>query len=376
MNPEQKPGHLAVSARLTGRGIDVGFEVAAGEVLAVLGPNGAGKSSVAAVIAGVLHADQATVRVGDRTLTDTVRGVQIPPHERRVGLLQQKPLLFPHRSALGNVEFAARRHAGRGPARTEALRWLEAVGAGDLADRRPGELSGGQAQRVAIARALAADPEVLILDEPMSGLDVSSAGSVRSVLRGLLAAEGRAAVLITHDLLDVLALADRVLVLDDGKVAEEGTAADVLAAPRSPFAARLAGVNLIAGTRIGPGVLRSSSGQVWHGMPVELGAGEGTGADEWTGDTDVVAVFPPSGVAVYRVPPQGSPRNSVAVRIADLEVHGSAVRVRGESDGTPGLAADITAAAAGELGLSIGEQVWFTIKAHEVSLYAGRRVSR
>lgn len=353
---------LTVAATLADRGLDVQFTIAAGEVLAVLGANGAGKSTTAAVITGLLAADTAMVRVGDRTLTDTAAGVCVPTHDRRIGVLLQDPLLFPHMSVLGNVMFGARRHTDRSSARVGAQRWLTAVGADGLADRKPAELSGGQAQRVALARALAAEPEVLILDEPLSGLDVAGAAAARAVLRRVLTADSRAALLITHDLIDVLTLADRVLVLETGKVAECGAVSAVLAAPRSAFGARIAGVNLLRGVLIAPGALRVDADLLWHGtVAADLAVGQ-----------QVVAVFDPAAVAVYREHPHGSPRNSVRVRVGSLEVNGAVVRVRAEAhaDGTAGLAADVTPDAVAELGLQTGEQVWFTVKAQAVGVYA------
>jgi molybdate transport system ATP-binding protein len=352
---------LQVSARVASRGLDVEFTIAAGEVLGVLGPNGAGKSTTAAVIAGLVQADDAVVRVGNRTLTDTAHRVCVPTHDRRVGVLLQEPLLFPHMSVIANVMFGARRHADRSMAGHRAQRWLAEVGAEGLADRKPGELSGGQAQRVALARALAAEPEVLLLDEPLAGLDVAGAASVRAVLRTVLATDGRAALLITHDLIDVLTLADRVMILEAGKVVEVGPVAEVLTAPRSAFGARIAGVNLVRGVLAEPGALRDASELVWHGIPAEdLPVGR-----------DVVAVFSPGGVAVYRDRPHGSPRNSVRVRIAALEVNGSVVRIRADEQdsGTAGLAADITPDAVVDLGLQVGDTVWFTVKTQAVGLH-------
>ena len=361
---------LHVQATVVDRGLDVGFSVAAGEVLAVLGPNGAGKSTTAAVIAGLVDADSALVRIGDRTLTDTARGVSVPTHDRRVGLLHQDPLLFPHLRVLGNVEFAARRHTERSRARAGARGWLAAVGIADLADRRPAEISGGQAQRVALARALAADPEVLILDEPLSGLDVSAAATARAVLRQVFTAGSRPVLLITHDVLDVLALADRVMVLDGGRVVEVGSVGRVLAAPRSGFGARIAGLNLVRGVRVGPGLLRTPTGQMWHGTEARQPA-DGLAGDLAAGQ-DAVAVFAPAAVAVFRQQPQGSPRNSVSAPIAEIEASGSVVRVRmGEQDdGTPGLAADVTVDAVADLRLIVGERVWFTVKTQGVTVHA------
>jgi len=364
---------LQLRAVIAGRRLDVEFSVPAGEVLAVLGPNGAGKSTALHVVAGLVRPDEAVVRLGDRMLTDTAAGVDVPTHERRVGLLLQDPLLFPHLSVAANVAFGPHSRPGRprllGSARAReratALRWLREVDAAEFADRKPRQLSGGQAQRVAIARALAAEPDVLLLDEPLTGLDVAAAAAIRAVLRGVVSRSGCAVVLITHDLLDVFTLADRVLVLESGRVAETGPVAEVLTAPRSHFGARIAGVNLVNGT-IGPdGSLRGASGGRWHGMPAR-----DVGTDLVEG-RHAVAVFAPTAVAVYREPPHGSPRNTVAQTVAELDTRGSAVLVRGseQPDGAPGLAAQVTVDAATELRLTPGERVWFSVKAHEVALY-------
>ena len=365
---------LHLRARVAQRGLDVEFSVAAGEVLAVLGPNGAGKSTTVAVIAGLLRADDAVVRVGNRILTDTDRGVFVPVHDRRIGVLMQDPLLFPHLTAIGNVTFAARRHADRSEARPRARRWLAEVGADDLADRAPDELSGGQAQLVALARALAAEPEVLLLDEPLAGLDVAGAATARSVLRRVLAAESRTALLITHDLIDVLTLADRVLVLEAGKVVESGRVADVLVAPRSDFGARIAGVNLVRGRMVGPGTLCDAAGMNWHGVIAAEDSGS-PARKPITMRQECVAVFAPAGVAVYREQPHGSPRNSVRVRIAALETTGGVVRVRAaaQADGAAGLSADVTPESVAEMRLQVGEQVWFTVKTQAVGIHPAAR---
>lgn len=354
---------LQLRAVIADRGLDVQFSVAAGEVLAILGPNGAGKSSVLHVIAGLLWPDRGLVRLGARVLTDTERGVHVAIQRRRIGLLMQDPLLFPHLSVAANVEFGPRSRSprfGAAPPRGSAQRWLREVEAIHLAGSKPRRLSGGQAQRVAIARALAAEPDVLLLDEPLAGLDVAAAAAVRAVLRTVVARENRTTVLVTHDLLDVFALADRVLVLESGKVAEVGPAADVLSAPRSRFGARLAGINLVKGHIGTDGMLHTPWGERWCGAgDARLCAGE-----------KAIAVFAPEAVAVYRRIPPGSPRNCVAVTVAELEARGVTIRLRGaeQRDGAPGLAADITAEAAAELRLSGGERVWLSVKAHEVRL--------
>jgi molybdate transport system ATP-binding protein len=216
---------------------------------------------------------------------------------------------------------------------------------------------------VALARALAAEPGVLLLDEPLAGLDVAAASAMRALLRTVLTRDGRCAVLITHDLLDVVALADHVLVLESGRVAEAGPAATVLATPRSRFGARFAGVNLVSGTAGADGALTTAWGTTWHGVPA---------ADVVAGRA-AVAIFPPAAVAVYRVAPHGSPRNTVAVTVAELDTRGPAVRLRTveQPDGAPGLAADITADSAAELRLTPGDRVYFSVKAQEVALHPG-----
>ncbi|QUR67614.1 sulfate/molybdate ABC transporter ATP-binding protein [Mycobacterium spongiae] len=361
---------LQLRAVVAARRLDVEFVVPAGEVLAILGPNGAGKSTVLHVIAGLVRPDTGLVRLGDRVLTDTETGVRVAAHDRRVGLLLQEPLLFPHLSVAANVAFGPHcRHTmsrilQRSRHRETALRWLREVDAEQCADRKPRQLSGGQAQRVAIARALAAQPDVLLLDEPLTGLDVAAAAAVRSVLQTVVTHSGCSVILITHDLLDVVTLADRVVVLESGRISEVGSVSEVLTAPRSQFGARVAGVNLVKGT-IGPdGSLRTRSGGRWYGSPAQtLGAGQ-----------DAVAVFPPTAVAVYGEPPHGSPRNMVALSVSGLETRGPAVLVRGhdQQEGAPGLAASITADAAAELRLTPGARVWFGVKAHEVALHPAR----
>ncbi len=234
---------LQVDVTVASRGVDVRLTVPEGATLALLGPNGAGKSTVADAVAGLVRPDAGRVVVGEETVFDGA-GQWVPAHRRKVALLRQTAHLFPHLRVRANVAFAPRSAgADRRAAAAAAEHWLAAVGAEHLADRRTTELSGGQAQRIALARALAAEPRVLILDEPLSALDVSARGEVRSLLRDLL--RERTCVLITHDAADVVALADQAAVLEDGGITDRRAAADVLLSPATPFAARLAGMNLL-----------------------------------------------------------------------------------------------------------------------------------
>jgi molybdate transport system ATP-binding protein len=354
--------------------LDVSLSVARGEIVAVLGPNGAGKSTLLGVLAGLFRPDDGRVRLGERVLTDTERGVQVPTHRRGVGLLAQQALLFPHLSVLANVAFGPRcQGAGRAVALRRAEHWLTEVDAAALRRRRPGQLSGGQAQRVALARALAGEPELLLLDEPLAALDIDSAPALRALLRRVVRASGRTALLVTHDVLDALVLADRVVVLTDGAVVEDGSTRDVLTRPRSPFAARIAGLNLVPGTS-GPGGLRTEDGATLSGMRPEPPLPDGEPA---------VAVFAPSSVAVFLHRPVGSPRNVLPVRLAGLEPRGETTRLRaapapGGAHWTDGLAADITPAAATDLAadataLTPGALLWFAVKAAEVHIHPAAR---
>ena len=353
---------LAVRAVVHHRGLDVDIAVAQGTTTAVLGPNGAGKSTLLAVIAGLHRPDAGRVSLDGKVLTDVAAGIDIAPHARGTALLAQQAMLFPHMSAGANVAFAPR-SAGRGRrvASGIAAHWLAEVDAAELADRRPGQLSGGQAQRVAVARALAADPTLLLLDEPMAALDVGAAPMLRTMLRRVLRDQPRTAVLVTHDALDALTLADHVVVLDGGRVVEEGAVRDVLTRPRSAFAARIAGINLCSGIIASDGALRTASGDLVQGTSTEL----------LSPGTRGVAVFAPASVSVYPQLPQGSPRNSFRVTVSEIENRGDTVRLRSANlGGDPGLAADVTPAAAADLDVAPGREYHFVVKATETQLYS------
>ncbi|KAA0022188.1 sulfate/molybdate ABC transporter ATP-binding protein [Antrihabitans cavernicola] len=351
---------LRVGAVVRDRDVDVEFSVDEGTVTAILGPNGAGKSTILSVIAGLHRPDAGRVELNGRVLTDVESGVAVAPHKRGVALLAQQALLFPHMTAAANVAFAPRSSgASRRVASAAADRWLAAVDASALANRKPAQLSGGQAQRVAVARALAAEPALLLLDEPMAALDVSAAPALRTLLRRVLRTESRTAVLVTHDALDALALADRAVVLDGGRVVEQGEVRQLLARPRSAFAARIAGINLLSGTVVDGGVLTGG------GVAVA-----GTVSEALTAGSRAVAIFGPGAVSVYAELPHGSPRNHFRVTIAEIENRGDLVRLRGEDEaGDPGLMADVTPAAAADLDLVPGSRVFFVVKARETALY-------
>jgi ABC-type sulfate/molybdate transport systems ATPase subunit len=235
-------GELEVDATVE-RGeftVHAAFEALPGRPLALVGPNGAGKSTLVAAIAGLLPLASGIIRVGD-LIVSAGRAV-VPPELRRVGVVFQDFLLFPHLTVRDNIAFASRvRGAGKAIARDEAQPWLERFELDHLADRLPGQLSGGQAQRVALARALASDPEVLVLDEPLAALDVEIRDDVRADLARHLRDFGRPTVLVTHDAADVAAVADDVVVLQNGRITQRGSIDELAARPATPYVARLFG---------------------------------------------------------------------------------------------------------------------------------------
>lgn len=348
-----------VQAAVAARDFDVSLTVGPGETVAIMGPNGAGKSTLLNIVAGLLHPDSGESELDGKTLFSVAgrRGKWTAPHRRGTALLAQEPLLFPHLSVLENVAFGPR-SAGvrRHDARKSALRWLAEVEATELQSRRPAQLSGGQAQRVSVARALATDPGLLLLDEPMAALDIHAAPLLRRLLKRVLA--GRRAIIITHDVLDALMLADRVVILESGRIAEQGPTRGILQSPRSRFAAGLAGLNLVSGTLAGHGLLAGDLeiyGQ-HDELPGQLPAG-----------SPGVAVFPPSAVSVFLTAAHGSPRNSFAVTVTDLEPYGDRIRIRAGDGGQ--LSADVTPEAAADLGLVPGLRVYFVVKAAAVTIY-------
>jgi molybdate transport system ATP-binding protein len=341
--------------------LEVAMTVAPGEVLGVLGPNGAGKTTLLRVLAGLAAATEGTVRLGDTVLDDPAAGVFVPAEHRPVGLVFQNYRLFPHLSVRDNVAFAARaRGTGRAEARRHADRFLRQLGLVSLATRKPAELSGGQAQRVALARALAADPAMLLLDEPLSALDARTRLEIRTELRRHLEDFGGPVLLVTHDPLEAMVMTDRLLVIEDGRVVQQGTPAQVARRPATQYVARLLGLNFYRGT------LASTDGTV------HLAAG-GTLVATPPGstprvNTQVLVAVRPSAISVHTERPgHGSPRNVWAGTITGLEM--LADRVRAQVDGRPGALVDLTPAAVADLGLRPGLSVWLSAKATEVDVY-------
>lgn len=227
---------ITASVRVAERGLDLELRHREGRTLAIIGSNGAGKSTMISLLAGLLVPDPASsIEIGGREVVDPWVG----PHERPIALLSQDPTLFPHLTALDNVAFGLRaRGMEKGKAHAIARDRLAEVGIAELEDRKPSELSGGQAQRVALARALAIEPEVLLLDEPLAAMDVKASEHLRELLKEAL--EGRTGIIVTHDREDVEALADDFILIDGGVIVSSGEAKDALADPRSPLSAHFA----------------------------------------------------------------------------------------------------------------------------------------
>jgi len=328
--------------------LDVALKVAPGEVVALLGPNGAGKTTALRALAGLTPLTAGRLRLDGTALERT------PPESRPIGVVFQDYLLFPHLTALDNVAFGPRcQGAGRAEARAEAADWLGRLGLTGQAGVRPRRLSGGQAQRVALARALATRPRLLLLDEPLAALDARTRLEVRAQLRRHLAEFEAVAVLVTHDPLDAMVLADRLIVVEDGRVVQEGAPSDIARHPRTDYVAQLVGLNLYRGEA--------------DGHSVRLDAGPRiTAAEALSGP--VFVAFAPSSVTLHRDRPTGaSARNLWGCEVAGLETHGD--QIRADLGGELPLAADLTTVAAAELDLRPGATVWAAVKAAQTHAY-------
>lgn len=342
-----------VVARVGGFSIDVSIDVEPGSVLAVVGPNGSGKSTLLRAVTGLVPLDAGLVVIDGEVVDDPAQRIFVAPEARAIGVVFQDYLLFDHLTAVDNVAFGLRaRGVARGEARRAATELLNRMGIGDHGTAFPAELSGGQAQRVALARALATDPRVLLLDEPLAALDVATKREVRRELRRHLGDFGGARILVTHDPLDAYALADRIAVLDAGRIVQQGTVAEIAAHPRSRYVADLVGTNLISGTVDDAG-LRTAAGALVAVVADFVGP--------------AFAVVRPTSVALSARAPDTSARNSFPGTVDDVDRLGDRVRVG--VTGPVHLTAEITGAALDRLGLSIGDEVWASVKATDIAVY-------
>jgi molybdate transport system ATP-binding protein len=335
--------------------LDVEFSAADGETLVVVGPNGAGKTTLLHALAGLVPVDEGRIVVDGVVVDEPATATFVPPERRPVGVVFQDDRLFPHLDALDNVAFGLReRGVRRREARARARQLLDAVDLVSRARARPHELSGGEAQRVAIARTLAIEPHVLLLDEPLAALDVEREVEIRHTLTRVFGRFGGPRIVVAHEPVAALTLADRIVVLHDGRVAQVGTPDDVVARPRSSFVAELVGTNLYRGD--------ARDGEVHLGGGVVLTAPAATphrGA--------VLAVVAPHAVVLHTEEPHGSARNVLRGAIVAIDRLGTRVRVR--VDGAVPVVAEVTPAAVSALGLREGESVWAAVKATEVEVH-------
>ncbi len=343
--------------------VEAAFRAEPGHTLALLGPNGAGKSTLVDVLAGLLPPDAGSVTLEGITLDDVAGRVHAEPEARPVGVVFQGLLLFPHLSAVENVAFPLRaRGIARPEARRRATGLLTDLGLADRASARPRDLSGGEAQRVALARALVAEPRLLLLDEPLSALDVRARTQTRALLRSTLAEFPGVRLLVTHDPVEAMTLADRMVLLEDGRVTQAGTAQEIRAAPRTRYAADLVGVNFFEGRLerldAGAGRIAAPAGDVIVAWPENV---------EARGES-AIGILRPADVVLHVARPEGSARNILRGPVSQIAIEGERARVHVES--SPPIVAEVTLGSVERLGLREGTDVWASFKAFEVRVLA------
>ena len=346
--------HARVRTQLGTLGLDCDLSVPAGVTVAVLGPNGAGKTTLLRVIAGLVPVDEGLVECDGTVFEDTASGTRLTPEARRVGFVFQDHGLFPHISVLDNVAFGLRaRGVDRKTANARAHEWLVRVDLATYATSRPSALSGGQSQRAALARVLVTDPGVLLLDEPLAAVDASGRLDLRRSLREHLSSFAGVRLIVTHDPLEAASLAERVVVLEDGRVTQDGSFGEVSARPRSPWIARMAGLNLLRGAVSNGTILLDDGSRLTVATDIQGPA---------------LATIHPRAVALYRQAPEGSPRNVLPCKVAGVDPEGDRWRIR--LDGPFPIVAEVTPAAAADLRLADGGEVFAVVKATEIDVYS------
>ena len=323
--------------------LDVELQLQHGEVIAVLGPNGAGKTSLLHALLGWLELESGWIMVNGEVIDSPDTDSYVPPQHRPFGMVFQDGLLFPHMSVEKNILFGAGKDFNLKPL-------AESLQANELLAKFPSELSAGERQRAAIARSLAARPKVLFLDEPFSALDIQGKRRGRSLLKEALAIGVSGCLIVTHDLVDAFTLADRVMIIEGGKLTQFDVPDRIRSRPGSEWIADLVGWNYYEG--IGEGSVVTLP----HGTTIF------TAQDDLDGPTSIS--INPASVSIFKSQPSGSPRNSWLSSIKNIEILDGRARVSlvGEID----ICADITTAAANELRQSISSEVWVSVKATEV----------
>jgi molybdate transport system ATP-binding protein len=329
--------------------LSIAMQVAAGETLALLGPNGAGKSTTLRTLAGLHAIDHGHVRIDGELVDDGSAAAFVPPERRDAGVVFQDHLLFPHLTARDNIAFGLRsRGLKTRLARAVATAWLQRVDLPNRGDALPAELSGGQAQRVALARALAGKPRLLLLDEPLAAADASARLELRRTLQAQLRTFPGSCLIVAHDLDDALAIADRIAVMENGRIVQSGSIDELGHRPASRYVADLIGLNCFRG------VCHDNVLTVDNGATIVVGVAH---------EGPVIATLHPRAVALFRERPAGSPRNVWRAPIVGTERTVDCIRVR--LGGDLPVIAEVTESAVRDLDLDGGGSVWAAIKATE-----------
>lgn len=338
--------------RSEGFRLEIELEIEPGTTAALLGPNGAGKSTAVEALAGLLPIDDGWVELDGRILDHPAEGMFVPAEERQVGVVFQDYLLFPHLSVVENIAFGPRsRRRPRPEARALAGEWAQKLGLDGMEGRQPGDLSGGQAQRAALARALASEPGLLLLDEPLAALDVTTRVELRRVLADHLRSFEGPRLLITHDPTEAFLLADEIYVIEAGVITQVGSADEIRLRPRTKYAADLAGSNLISGT--------ADDGRVdANTLTLSIADHDVSGP--------VLLTIHPTAVSVHLEKPEGSQRNIWRTAIEVVENLGD--RARLQTGGPLRLTVEVTREASSGLSLRPGAEVWVAVKATEIGV--------
>ena len=333
--------------------LDMWLNAAPGEVVALLGPDGAGKTTILRCIAGLVAIDRGSIEVRGEIVDDPSAHVFVPSAQRSAGVMSRQHLLFPQMSVLENVAFGLRaRGVDKSVAHQEARHWLRRVSCDGIERLRPDQLSDAQSRRVALARALACEPKLLLLDDPLGDLDPVTQVEIRRELRTHLSEFRGSAIFVTHNPIEAYILADRVVVVENGHVVQDGTFAEIATHPRSTYVAELVGLNLLPGSMMG-GVFAVDGGATLVVAAVDI-------------DGPAIAVIRPQAVSLHATKPEGGQRNTWMAAVIDVDRRADRVRVR--LQGPIQLTAEITTAVADALGIRIGRELWAAVMATEIAV--------
>tara|TARA_Y100000590_G_scaffold464183_1_gene633011 strand:+ start:136 stop:1197 length:1062 start_codon:yes stop_codon:yes gene_type:complete len=327
--------------------LDAELQVHHGEVVAIMGPNGAGKTTLLNALLGWLPLRSGWILVDGKAFETPDDDRVTPIHRRGLGMIFQDGLLFPHLKVAGNIQFGA-------ASDKDLSALIETLELSNLLERYPSELSAGQTQRVALARTLAAEPKMVLLDEPLASLDVTGRSRARELIGAALSENLSGALIVTHDPVDAFALAQRVVVMENGHITQFDSPAAIQSRPQSRWVADLMGWNIFRGVGRGVSVVTANGTEITT-----------TGLES---DGEVAVMINPASVALFPERPVGSPRNSWLCQVRGVQLLGDVARV--SLSGPLDIYADITAGAAAELGLNEGTEIWVTVKATEVHVEA------